>query len=136
MVRIAAALITNPERRMLLVRKRGTEAFMQPGGKIEPGESAGEALSRELFEELLIDVEAEGHIYLGRHRAVAANEPGHDVEAELFAVGVSGPIRTAAEIDGAVWVDPAEAAGLPLAPLTRDRVLPIARRLGFTGCRP
>ncbi|KGE76866.1 NUDIX domain-containing protein, partial [Halomonas salina] len=49
---IAAALIEDAEGRLLLVRKRGTEAFMQAGGKIEPDESPDEALARELEEEL------------------------------------------------------------------------------------
>jgi len=34
-IRIAAAVLIGPDGRTLLVRKRGTEAFMQPGGKIE-----------------------------------------------------------------------------------------------------
>jgi len=34
---IAAALVCRADGRMLLVRKRGAFAFMQPGGKIEPG---------------------------------------------------------------------------------------------------
>ena len=51
-LRIAAALLTRADGKTLLVRKRGTEAFMQPGGKIDAGESALDALARELNEEL------------------------------------------------------------------------------------
>ncbi|EPM86442.1 NUDIX hydrolase, partial [Pseudomonas syringae pv. actinidiae ICMP 18804] len=36
-INIAAALLIGADGRTLLVRKRGTQAFMQPGGKIEPG---------------------------------------------------------------------------------------------------
>jgi 8-oxo-dGTP diphosphatase len=32
LIQIAAALLIGPDGRTLLVRKRGTEAFMQPGG--------------------------------------------------------------------------------------------------------
>ena len=41
-----------PGGRSLLVRKRGSTIFMQPGGKIESGESALDALTRELREEI------------------------------------------------------------------------------------
>ncbi|MHB9005113.1 MAG: NUDIX hydrolase, partial [Coriobacteriia bacterium] len=51
-IRVAAALIVDEGGRILLVRKRGTTVFMQPGGKYEPGETAAETLSRELHEEL------------------------------------------------------------------------------------
>src|SRR4030095_347489 len=37
-IRIVAALIRDEAGRVLLVRKRGTAAFMQPGGKRDPGE--------------------------------------------------------------------------------------------------
>ncbi|WP_261956763.1 GNAT family N-acetyltransferase [Streptomyces nigrescens] len=46
------------EGRLLSVRTRGKDTFYLPGGKYEPGESAREALSRELSEELGLDVPA------------------------------------------------------------------------------
>ena len=55
------------------MRKRGTTAFMQPGGKRDPRENA------------------------------------------------------------LVWIDPAAPAEIPLAPLTRDHVLPLASRRGVAG---
>jgi len=45
-IHVSAAVIVDDEGRLLLVRKAGTTAFMQPGGKPEPGESADETLSR------------------------------------------------------------------------------------------
>jgi 8-oxo-dGTP pyrophosphatase MutT (NUDIX family) len=47
-LRIAAALLIREDGHTLLVRKRGTTSFMQPGGKIDPGETAQRALVREL----------------------------------------------------------------------------------------
>src|SRR6478735_4464258 len=51
-IHVSAAVIVDDEGRLLVVRKAGTTAFMQPGGKPEPGESPSETLSRELDEEL------------------------------------------------------------------------------------
>ncbi|MFI6765826.1 GNAT family N-acetyltransferase [Streptomyces sp. NPDC050355] len=47
------------EGRLLSVRTRGNDTFYLPGGKYEPGETAREALSRELSEELGLVVPAE-----------------------------------------------------------------------------
>jgi len=47
-----AALIRDGAGRVLLVRKRGTTAFMQPGGKRDSGEDDVTALAREIDEEV------------------------------------------------------------------------------------
>ncbi|WP_245419717.1 NUDIX hydrolase [Phyllobacterium salinisoli] len=126
-IRIAAGLIVDDAGRVLLVRKRGTEAFMQAGGKIEPREMATDALARELSEELNLTLDPDGHEHLGQFIAQAANETGHMVEAEVFFMRVQAPVLPSAEIEEVVWVDPSDTADLPLAPLTRDHLLPIAR---------
>lgn len=128
-IRIAAALIDDDRGRLLLVRKVGTHSFMQAGGKIEADEDPRAALRRELLEEIGLAV-AEGlPAYLGRFAALAANEPGRVVEAELFHIRTSHEPIMAAEIAEAIWVSPLEATQLNLAPLTRDHVLPLAAGL-------
>lgn len=131
-IRIAAALIDDPSGRLMLVRKAGTRAFMQPGGKIEPAEDAWSALRRELREEIALELEREPP-HLGCFSAPAANEAGCMVEAELFHVRAAHRPVIAGEIEEAIWVHPCDAAGLDLAPLTRDHVLPLARRLARGG---
>ena len=73
-IAIVAAVIRDAAGRVLLVRKHGTTAFMQPGGKREPGESDIAALDRELSEELgcgLLQASAKS---LGVFRAPASNQ--------------------------------------------------------------
>jgi 8-oxo-dGTP diphosphatase len=86
-------------------------------------------LRREIREELGCEI-AETARPLGCFRAPAANEAGHEVEAELFAVDLAGEIRPAAEIEDAIWHDPDDLDSIVLAPLTRDHVLPFARGIG------
>lgn len=130
-IRIAAAVIVDERGRTLLVRKRGTQAFMQAGGKLAPGETPAEALRRELREELDCGL-AGAPRPLGRFHAPAANEPGLTVEAELFGVVLEGEIRPAAEIEEITWHDPDDLASVILAPLTRDHVLPLVPTLRRT----
>ena len=126
-ISVVAALIRDDSGRVLLVRKRGTAAFMQPGGKRDAGESDVAALSREIVEELGCRVTANSARPLGVFECAAANEPGFRVRAAVYAVDVEGAIAPKAEIDEMVWVDPAALLDLHLAPLTRDHVLPLAR---------
>ncbi len=123
-IRICAAVITRADGMMVLVRKQGTSTFMQPGGKIEPGEEPAIALCRELWEELRIMIAPDALRYLGRFDAPAANEPDHRVDAELFAVEIAQEASCASEIAELVWIDPNAPCALPLAPLTTEHVLP------------
>jgi 8-oxo-dGTP diphosphatase len=126
-IRIVAALIRDRAGRVLLVRKRGTAAFMQPGGKRDAGEDDVSALARELHEELGCEVLPESFAALGIFECVAANEPDRRVNAAVYRVDVTGEIAARAEIDEIVWIDPAAPPDIHLAPLTRDHVLPLAR---------
>lgn len=124
-IHVSAAVILDDAGRLLLVRKTGTTAFMQPGGKPEPGETASETLSRELAEELGLDVPPHRLGPLGAFTAAAANEPGYLVVADVFTadIGAQQPV-VAAEIAELRWVTRADAADLEIAPLAREHFLP------------
>jgi len=126
-IRVVAALIRDADGRVLLVRKRGTSAFMQPGGKHDAGESDISALSREVVEELGCCVDQRTARAVGVFECAAANEPGFTVRAAVYAVDIIGAVNPRAEIEQFVWVDPKDFPDFSLAPLTRDHVLPLAR---------
>lgn len=125
-IHVSAAVILDADGRLLLVRKQGTTAFMQPGGKPEPGESPSQTLSRELAEELGVTVAPDELEHLGAFTAAAANEPGFLVVAEVFAaqLGAQQP-AVGAEIAELRWITRRDADEIEVAPLAREYFLPV-----------
>lgn len=119
-INVSAAIIRDSAGKVLTVRKRGTELFMFPGGKPEPGESPVDALAREVREELGITVTETAAF--GEFTAPAANESAA-VHAHVFTAVCTDFPEPAAEIEALAWVDPA-APHVPLAPLLAEEVFP------------
>ena len=82
---------------------------------------------RELEEELGVRIEPDGMEYLGAFTAQAANETKHMVKCDAFYICMDLDVSPAREIEEIVWVTPGDDS-LPLAPLTRDHLLPLARQ--------
>lgn len=122
-IRVVAALTTDPLGRILLVRKQTSQIFMQPGGKPERGETAVQALRRELQEELQIDVPEAALNPLGEFETDTANEPGHVLHSQVFRLHLDQAVTASAEIAEARWFTVAEADALG------DRLAPLARLL-------
>ncbi|WP_285249094.1 NUDIX domain-containing protein [Pseudarthrobacter sp. efr-133-R2A-89] len=126
---VSAVCVFDDAGRLLTVRKRGTDMFMHPGGKPEPGETAVEAAARELAEEVGIVVRPEDLELMGVWVADAANEAATDIEATVFLAPGTWQANPAAEIAEIRWLDYAgtDCASLPadLAPLLTDHILPV-----------
>ncbi|MFA5606923.1 MAG: NUDIX domain-containing protein [Leucobacter sp.] len=125
-IRVSAIVIRDGSGRVLNVRKRGTGSLMLPGGKHEPGEDPSDTAVREAREELGLRLDRDRLDALGVFRAAAANEPGHVVEATVFAHPFAEEMAAAkprAEIEHLEWVDPA----IPredMAPLNTELIFP------------
>ena len=130
-IHVSAAVITDSDGRILLVRKRNTPFFMQPGGKPDAGETPEQALIRELHEELQLEITPEQLHPLGQFIDIAANEANHTLIADMFRIEtVRGDIVPAAEIEEILWLSPADSVLHPLAPLTLNKVIPLLSRMG------
>ncbi len=111
----------------MLVRKRGTSKFMQPGGKPEKGESPLETVIREIAEELGVVFNSEDLEFNGEWQGPAANEEQTSIHAHLFSGYFNGALKPLAELEELLWIDPQQALLRDdLAPLLRDCVLPAA----------
>src|SRR5690606_31951854 len=122
---IATACLFDEQGRILLVRKRGTHYFMLPGGKAEAGETPLMTVKRELFEELAVELDDADLQWLGHFQAPAANEPGHWVDAQVFVGKANESVRAQAEIEETAWLDLTAPNSHRLAPLLREKILPV-----------
>src|SRR5690606_34851956 len=123
-IHVSAAVIHDETGRVLVVRKQGTTAFMQPGGKPEAGENPAQTLARELDEELGLRVSDSALRPLGRFVSAAANEPGHQVVADAFALTIEADAVTVqAELAELRWITPDDIGTLELAPLSLEHLL-------------
>lgn len=128
-INIAAAVITNTNDEILLVRKQNSVYFMQAGGKIETNEEPIQTLVREIEEELGLIFEPTAFSYLGNYMAPAANEVDYYVSTHLFSITIANTTLTAhAELAEVGWYSLAKAKKLTLAPLTKDIILPILEK--------
>jgi uncharacterized protein YndB with AHSA1/START domain/ADP-ribose pyrophosphatase YjhB (NUDIX family) len=93
------------EKRLLAARSKGKVAYYMPGGKRERGESDEEALTREIKEELSVDILPETIRYVGEFKAQADRKPdGMMVRMTCYEAGFRGEITAAAEIEEVAWI--------------------------------
>jgi 8-oxo-dGTP pyrophosphatase MutT (NUDIX family) len=95
--------------RMLAVRSRGRDLLYLPGGKREPGEDDWSALSREVREELALELDPASFRELGVVRAAAHDQPRHSlVRMACFTAAYQGAMEAAGEVDEYRYVETGE----------------------------
>ncbi len=128
---LAAAIIIDTNNRLLLVRKHNTQKFMLPGGKIEIGESAIDALLRELKEEISLQIAENDAVYINSYEADAANEPNYKIHSQVFKINLteSHTLSPQAEIDEVIWIEPNTIPELAYAPLVIEHIFPLWKQI-------
>ena len=106
--------------------------FIDPGGKIEQGETAKQALVRELKEELSIDVDESDLEFFGEFVAEAANHKGKTVNMQAFIVKKwQGTIRSDAEIEELRWLTSNLPTDIQVGSIFGGKVLPKLHKQGL-----
>ncbi|MFB9864262.1 NUDIX domain-containing protein [Rufibacter immobilis] len=90
---------------ILSTRSKGRTKYYFPGGKREAEESDFAALSREIAEELTVQLVPETVNYFGTFRAQADQHPeGVEVKMTCYTGHYTGTIQAASEIEEVVWL--------------------------------
>jgi 8-oxo-dGTP pyrophosphatase MutT (NUDIX family) len=92
-------LLAIEKRKLLLAFSRNKQCYYLPGGKIDKGETAKEALHREILEELNVELN-EGDLTYYTHISAPAygEEKGIVMEQDCFLVSKTVAPRASAEI--------------------------------------
>lgn len=128
-IHIVSAVIRDHAGRVLLVRKRGSDTFIQPGGKPDRDEPPLVTLWRELAEELGVAPLADSIRLLGEFEDDAVHERGLRVRATVFLCAVDRVPQARSEIAQLAWIDPRSPPAVPIAPLSLRHILPAVRAL-------
>ncbi len=104
----AGILIVN--KKLLVAKSKNKDFFIAPGGKVELGETDKQALARELYEELGVEVKENDLEEFGTFTAPAAGNESKIVSMHCFVVTAWSGIPTPNhEVEEILWVT----SGLP-----------------------
>lgn len=102
---------------LLLCRKQGSETWILPGGKLEPGETQEQCLAREIQEELSCGCEAS---FFQTVQDVTAN--GEPIRIDLYRGVLTGEATVSREIEELWWWRP-KMEKARLAPSLRNQIV-------------
>jgi len=91
--------------KILSTRSKGRTKYYLPGGKRERGETDWQTLSREIREELSIELVEDSISFIGVFQAQADNHPdGVQVKMTCYEGSFTGTIQSSNEIEEVVWL--------------------------------
>jgi 8-oxo-dGTP diphosphatase len=126
-----AAGIIIRDRNLLVERSKNKSFFIAPGGSIETGETAKQALVRELKEEFSIEVKEEDLVNFGNFEAPAAGQEHNVVHMQVFTVSqFKGEPTPSMEVEKIAWVTSKNDQSLPLGSIFEHEVIPRLKKSG------
>lgn len=128
-----AAGIIIKDRRLLVERSKGKDVFVAPGGKLEPGETSIQAVTRELKEEFQLgvtenDIEEFGTFYA---EAAGSHNTGKRLRMDVFMVRYVGEIAPDSELEEVRWISSNIPADLEVGSIFAHEVLPRLKEQGL-----
>lgn len=126
-VAVVFAVVRDEQGRVLLAQRADTRNWELPGGRVEPGESATDALRREVQEETGIEIAPTGLVGVytdpGHVMAYPSGETRQPFAVCVHAHATGGHLQPdKCEILAVAWVQPTELEGLPVHPSVRLRL--------------
>jgi 8-oxo-dGTP pyrophosphatase MutT (NUDIX family) len=113
------------DRKLLVCRSKGKEAFIAPGGKVEGAEKPFEALKRELMEEIGVGIASEDIELFGTFYAPAVYDTQNILRMDVFTVKKwQGEPLAGSEVEEIQWVNTAMAKDMKMGSIFEHEVVP------------
>lgn len=122
------AAIIIKDKRILLVRKKGTLAFISPGGKPEPKENAEECLQREIKEELMVSITNAEKYRTDYSISTFEQQP---IKIISYLTQIDSDPTASSEIDELHWTKYSEIHSMIIGSVFRDKVIPALKEQGL-----
>lgn len=116
--------------RLLVQEEEGVDHYILPGGKAEHEEGAIQALSREIKEELGIDLDIASLSFLGEFKDILSGKIDELVHVDLYQGEVNGQMRPCSEVKRLIWFAKNDDWD-KLAPVTRNKIMPVLLEKGL-----
>jgi 8-oxo-dGTP diphosphatase len=129
-IRKAGGVLIN-DRKFLITRAYGKDFFVAPGGKLDPGETAEQALVREMTEELQIEINPDTLEELGTFYAQAAGHEDKKLEMKVFIIhDFTGELTPSSEVEEMKWIN-TQSSGFQLGSIFEHDVMPLLKQRGL-----
>ena len=130
-IKIAAAMI-HGKKELLIVKKKGSDIYINPGGRVEKYETDLETLRRELREELKINF-FYAKFLNSYYSAKAAHDPDCELTIRMYLVKWTGKITPSSEIERADWLTKGDflSKKYNLSPQLQKNIIPDLKKKGL-----
>lgn len=123
----AAAVVFDPDRRILFMKRAHSEYWSLPGGRLDLGESAQDCCVREMFEETGLETRIVRLIALNTDPGRVVHYPDGNIHQSFVACFeaevIGGALKVSHESEAFRWCGPDEIDELLLIPDSRQNAL-------------
>ena len=109
---------------MVCEKNNFTSDFIMPGGQLDEGENDINCLSREIKEELNVNLDLNSLIFINEYNDIASGDLTKDVSIRLYQGKILGIPKPSSEIINYYWIGKEDIGNKRVSPIIRNKIIP------------